>query len=155
IVALGGLGNVYCVKGDYQKALSVLERGCEIMQQWDMPLLMHWTTPVLGYAYSFVGRFGDGLPLLEQSIAAARLALRARDLVWLAEAHLLAGRRREAADFAGRALAHARERDERGHEAMALRLLGEIAARADAPSVEEAEAHYRQARALAEELGMR
>ena len=44
---------------------------------------------------------------------------------------------------------------ERGHQAYALRLLGEIAARREPPEVEQAEAHYRQALALAEELGMR
>ena len=36
-----------------------------------------------------------------------------------------------------------------------LRLLGDIAAHRDPPEVEEAEASYRQALALAEELGMR
>ena len=44
---------------------------------------------------------------------------------------------------------------ERGHEAWALRLLGEIAARPDGGEVEQAEAHYDQARVLAETLGMR
>ena len=44
---------------------------------------------------------------------------------------------------------------QRGHEAWALRLLGEIAAHHDAPEVEPAAHHYRQALALAEELGMR
>ncbi len=44
---------------------------------------------------------------------------------------------------------------ERGHEAHALRLLGEIAARRQPLEIEPAEAHYRQALALAEELGMR
>jgi len=43
----------------------------------------------------------------------------------------------------------------RGNEAYALRLLGEIAARREPPERERAEAHYRQAHALAEELGMR
>jgi hypothetical protein len=37
----------------------------------------------------------------------------------------------------------------------ALRLLGEIAARRDPPDAEEAEARYREALVLAEELGMR
>ena len=76
-------------------------------------------------------------------------------LVHLSEAYLLAGRMEEAHALAGRTLALARERQERGHEAYALRLLGDIAARRDPPAVEEAEAHYRDAFALAEELGMR
>ena len=66
-----------------------------------------------------------------------------------------AGRLEEARTLAARALEHARTYQERGYEAYALRLLGEIAAHRDPPEVEEAEANYRQALALAEELGMR
>ena len=47
------------------------------------------------------------------------------------------------------------QHQERGNQAYALRLLGEIAARREPPEIEQAEAHYRQALALAEELGMR
>src|SRR5262249_55955264 len=47
-----------------------------------------------------------------------------------------------------------REHKERGHEAYALRLLGEITSRRAPPDVEQAENHYRQAMALAEELAM-
>jgi hypothetical protein len=42
----------------------------------------------------------------------------------------------------------------RGHEAHALRLLGEIALQRDPPDVVSAAAHYQQALALTEELGM-
>ena len=73
----------------------------------------------------------------------------------LGEAQLLAGRLEEAHALAERALALAREHQERGNQAYALRLLGEIAAQREPPEVEQAEAHYRQALALAEELGMR
>ena len=44
---------------------------------------------------------------------------------------------------------------ERGHEAYALRLLGEFHARHAFPEVEAAATHYHQALTLAEELGMR
>jgi tetratricopeptide (TPR) repeat protein len=54
-----------------------------------------------------------------------------------------------------RALAYAREHEERGHQTYALRLLGDIAAQREPPQIEPAEASYRQALALAEELGMR
>ena len=69
-----------------------------------------------------------------------------------AAAYLLSGRREDAIVHGERALA--REHKERGHEAWALRLL-EIAARHDPPQVGAAEAHYQQALALADELGMR
>jgi hypothetical protein len=52
-------------------------------------------------------------------------------------------------------LAHAREHKERGNKAYALRLLGELAAHRDPPDAEGADRHYRDALALAEELGMR
>ena len=49
----------------------------------------------------------------------------------------------------------AREQRARTSEAWALRLFGEIAAPTDPPEVEQAEGYYRQALALADELGMR
>src|SRR5262249_20160499 len=73
----------------------------------------------------------------------------------LGEAQLLSSRLEEAHALAERALALARAHQERGHEAYALRLLGEIAAHRDPPEVEEAEAFYQQALALADVLGMR
>jgi len=61
----------------------------------------------------------------------------------------------EAQALAERTLALARAHQERGHEAYALRLLGDIAAHRNPPESEQVETHYRQAVALAEELGMR
>jgi tetratricopeptide (TPR) repeat protein len=73
----------------------------------------------------------------------------------LGEAQLLAGRLEEAQALAERTLALACTYQERGHQAYALRLLGDIAARREPPERDQAEAHYRQALALANELGMR
>jgi uncharacterized protein HemY len=64
----------------------------------------------------------------------------------ISDAQMLAGRLEEA---------HARTHQERGHQAYALQLLGEIATRREPPEREPAEDHYRQALALANELGMR
>jgi tetratricopeptide (TPR) repeat protein len=68
---------------------------------------------------------------------------------------VLAGRLEEAQALAEQALALAREHQERGHQAYALRLLGDLAAHRNSPGSAQAETHYRQALALAEELGMR
>jgi tetratricopeptide (TPR) repeat protein len=73
----------------------------------------------------------------------------------LGETHMLAGCLDDARALAEHALAHARAHHQRGHQAYALRLLGDIAARRDPPESAQAEAHYRQALALANELGMR
>jgi tetratricopeptide (TPR) repeat protein len=73
----------------------------------------------------------------------------------LGEAQALAGYWQEAQTLAEQALALAREHQERGNQAYALRLLGEIAAQREPPDTVVAETHYRQALALADELGMR
>ena len=93
--------------------------------------------------------------VLEQATSSGRMGGQAPLLSTLGEAHLHAGRLEEASTLAARALEHARTHQERGHEAYALRLLGDIATHRDPPEVEEAEASYRQALALADELGMR
>jgi tetratricopeptide (TPR) repeat protein len=76
-------------------------------------------------------------------------------LAHLGEAHLLAGRREDALEVARRALELAHRQKERGNEAWILRLLGEIAAHADPPDLESAQARYTQALAIAEPRGMR
>jgi tetratricopeptide (TPR) repeat protein len=76
-------------------------------------------------------------------------------IAWLSEAYRLAGGMEEATKLARYALELARDCKERGHETYALRLLGEIAARRGPPDVEQGEEYYREALALAEELGMR
>jgi ATP/maltotriose-dependent transcriptional regulator MalT len=104
-------------------------------------------------------RVADAVPLLtqamEQSADTEMIYFQALCRLSLGEAQVLAGRLEEAHALAEQALAHARAHQERGHQAYALRLLGEIAARREPPERERAEAHYRQAFALAEELGMR
>jgi tetratricopeptide (TPR) repeat protein len=61
----------------------------------------------------------------------------------------------EAQALADRALALAGTHQERGHQAYALHLLGDIMARHDPLKAERAEEYFRQALALADELGMR
>ena len=65
------------------------------------------------------------------------------------------GRLEEAHALAERALALAHASQARGHQAYALRLLGDIAVRRDPPQGEPAVAHYHHALALADALGMR
>ncbi|MGH8070808.1 MAG: hypothetical protein ACRERE_37350 [Candidatus Entotheonellia bacterium] len=81
--------------------------------------------------------------------------LQVRCRLSLGEAQLLAGHLEAAYTLAEHALALARKHQERGHQAYALRLLGDIAARHDPLKAELAEGYFRQALALAEALGMR
>ena len=76
-------------------------------------------------------------------------------VAYLSEAYLLAGRLEEARQRAAQTVDLARQYQQRGHQAWALWLLGESTARQASPAVEPAAGHYRQALALAEELGMR
>src|SRR4029453_570434 len=91
--------------------------------------------------------------VLEEAERAGCLAEQALSVTWLSEAYLLAGHREEVRASTTRALA--RTQQERGHEAWALRLLGEMAAQCQPLGVEPAAAPYREALALADALGMR
>lgn len=67
----------------------------------------------------------------------------------------MAGRLAEAREQADRALTLARAHGERGNEAYALKLLGEIHGHRDAREGDDAQRLFRQALALASELEMR
>jgi tetratricopeptide (TPR) repeat protein len=92
---------------------------------------------------------------MEQAITRKILFGHTVSVVHLSEAYLRAGQIDKATEVAQHAVHLACDYKERGNEAYALRLLGDIAAQREPPQVEAAEAHYRQALALAEELGMR
>jgi tetratricopeptide (TPR) repeat protein len=83
------------------------------------------------------------------------VAQRTIHLVSLSEGHMLAGDNARAIDLARQALARSRDHQQRSLQTGALRLLGETAAQRTPPDVEGADGHYREALALAEELGMR
>jgi class 3 adenylate cyclase/tetratricopeptide (TPR) repeat protein len=154
-----GIGLLSLSQGDLRRALPLLERAIDICQDTDLPFLFHRMAAALGAAYTLAGDIAAAIPLLtqalEQTIAMERVIDEAFCCLPLGEAQMLAGRLEEAHALAERALALARAHQERGHQAYALRLLGDIAARCEPPESETAEAHYRQALALAEELGMR
>ena len=87
--------------------------------------------------------------------ARARWQDHSRRVAWLSEVCRLAGRGEEAWQHARQALDLARQHKERANEALALHQLGVVHAHADPPDAAQAEAHYQQALALAEALGMR
>lgn len=113
----------------------------------------------LGLAYTLEGRDAAGLALVEQGVAQQVARSRRRRLasaiIGLSEAYLRAGRLEEACQHAAQALDHACQHQQRGNQAWALWLLGASTARQVSPEGEPAAGHYREALALAEELGMR
>jgi tetratricopeptide (TPR) repeat protein len=158
IIAYLGVGFLFLRQRNLARAIAVLERGLNLCRVWH---ILNWfpdTASALGCAYACAGRLAEALPLLElaEQMVAPMTAMGGQSLRvgYVSEAYLLAGRMEEAVQLAGRALALAREYKERGYQAWALRLLGEIAAQQDPPEVEPAEHHFSQALALAEELGM-
>lgn len=152
------LGYFYDVKGEFDQAVDALEKAHSIIREWNLTYLSPFITGFLGHAYALSGRTAEGLPLLRQAVAdyqSMGLGLfRSLVGVQLGEALFLAGRMEEAKTATERALALARKREEQGHEAHALRLLGEIALHSDVPEPTIAEGHYQAARTLAEPLGM-
>jgi tetratricopeptide (TPR) repeat protein len=134
----------------------VLERGLELCQAWNFWSFFAQLAAHLGYTYALSGRVAEAIPVLEQAVG-LNVYTSGMGTLWMAylsEAYLLAGRTDEALALAQRALDLPRQHNELGHQAWVLRLLGEIAARRQSPEVEPAEDHYRQALALADELGM-
>jgi tetratricopeptide (TPR) repeat protein len=153
------VGHLYLRQGDLDQAIAALERSLEGCQVWHLSLVFPFTASSLGAAYALAGRLAEALPLLEQAVErAAAMRLTVIQSLWitqLSEAYLLAGRMEAAFTQARRALELARAHQERGHEAWAHRLLGDLHAHQHPPAVEQTEAAYQQALALAEALGMR
>jgi predicted ATPase len=159
MTASWGIGQLSLRQGDLRRALPLLERAMGICQNADLLPWFPLIAAPLGATYTLGERVADAVPLLTQAMAQTtamkRVDFQAFCHLFLGEAHLLAGRLEEAHALAERALALAREHQERGNQAYALRLLGDIAIRREPLQVEPAEAHYRQALTLADELGMR
>jgi tetratricopeptide (TPR) repeat protein len=158
-VACRGLGHLDGVKGELSQAVRMLERGLTLSRDWNFIQFLPFFQGSLGHVYALSGRLDEGLSSLQQALTTSESTGAAwhlsRVLVYQGEAWVLAGRLEEALVAAGQALTLARERGQRGDEAYALRLHGEIAARRDSPDIARAEDHYRQALALAGELAMR
>jgi tetratricopeptide (TPR) repeat protein len=153
-----GVGMVELRRGEPETAVEAFAEGLELCLAGEFAVLEPYLTSALGIAYASSGKIDEGLPLLHAAVEQAHtrnLKLRyARHLVWLAEGCLLAAQPGEARERAEHALLVARERGERGIEAWALRLLGEISARE--PGAEATATTYlAEALTLAQQAGMR
>jgi tetratricopeptide (TPR) repeat protein len=157
--ALRGLGLLALRQGDLPRALPLLGRAVSLCQEANLPTNFPWMAEPLGAAYTLAGHIADVVPLLtqvmERSMETEMVVTQARCRLSLGEAQVLVGHLEEAHTLAEGALAFARAHQERGNEAYALRLLGDIAAQREPLEIEPAEAYYQQALTLAEELGMR
>jgi class 3 adenylate cyclase/tetratricopeptide (TPR) repeat protein len=154
-----GLGVLYGLKGDLDRAAGLLERSLALATRWEVTLMAPIARRSLGWIYAQSGRVTEGLTFLREALdeqeALGLLAFQTLLIAQLGEASLLAGQLGDAGAFASRALALARERGERGHEAYALGLLADVAAHRHHPGDVDAEEHYRHAIRVADEHRMR
>jgi tetratricopeptide (TPR) repeat protein len=157
VFACYGLGLTCLYRGELQRAITTLERGWELCQTANVRTFFLPTVASLGYTYALSGRVAEAQALLKQ-VAAHSLTQNIFGVLWAVlsgAAHLLTGRPEDAMTLATYALERSRTYKEHGHQAEALRLLGDIAMHRDPPEIEQAESYYQQALALADELGMR
>ncbi len=159
VLAYWGAGDAHVIRGDLIKTIAVLERGLELCRRGDFVLMAPIVTRILGEAYALAGRHVDALGYAQR--AAEQLeALRYIPALptahaGLAEAQFLAGRFSDALHSARTALDLSRRHGQRGTQAVALRVLGDILAHGEHPDVEGGAAAYDEALALAEVMGMR
>jgi tetratricopeptide (TPR) repeat protein len=159
VVGCLDLAYLQSVRGELSQAARLLERA--IAQCRESNITSH--TPIamayLGHVYAWSGRIEEGISCLQQALADyERTGIGYRyslSVGQLGQAYLLAARVENARACADRAVTLARRRGERGHEAWALRLLGDIASHHARPDVTTAATHYGAAMTLASELEMR
>jgi class 3 adenylate cyclase/tetratricopeptide (TPR) repeat protein len=149
----------HVLRGDGPRAIPGLERGIALCRSTENVL---WEqipiAATLGRAQTLAGMVDEAIATLEEAIANAPQRNRVSEpfwMTWLGDAYLAANRIGDARRVATAALNLARDRQLRGDEAHALRLVAEIAVLQDPSDLRTAEDHYRDALALAEERGMR
>ena len=160
-VAWGCLELAYLksVKGELSESARLLERAVGQGREWNITSHTPVVMASLGHVYARSGRVQEGLSYLQQALADYERAgigvYHSAAVSHLGEAYLLADQVENARVCADRAVMLARGRGERGYEAWALRLLGEVASHQGSLDAATAQAHYDAATTLASELGMR
>jgi tetratricopeptide (TPR) repeat protein len=156
--ALWCVGMVPRRQGDVYRAIPILEQALALSQSANI-LLVPLCASLLSATYALAGRTAEALPILGQMLerVATGNPMFFHELVFteLSEALLLVGRLDEASALAGRLLDLSRTHTRSGYQAHARRLLGDVARRREPADIDQATAHYHQAQALAESLGMR
>jgi class 3 adenylate cyclase/tetratricopeptide (TPR) repeat protein len=147
------------VRGELSQAAPLIERAVALCREWNITTYTPIVTASLGHVYAWSGRIGEGVSYLQQAVTGYERAgigfCHSLSVEQLGEAYLLADQVENARACADRAVMLTRGRGERGFEAWALRLLGEIASHHGHPDEAMAAVHYDAAMTLASELEMR
>jgi len=153
-------GLVWLRRGHLERAFGYLGPSLEACRE--KPFLDVWRpipASLLGLTQALLGKFDEAMPLLRDGVHLSEaLGVNAYLALWtlnLAEGLMTAGQLDQARETARHALDLAVSHKERGHQAWALHLLGELSAMREPPAVGEAAAYFGQALALAEPRGMR
>jgi hypothetical protein len=140
------------------EAIVDLEEALALCRRWELTAWFRRIASCLGYAYACVNRTEEGLVLLEDVIQNSRsrgvMPGHSLELCWLAEAQLNANLLQDAEGNARLAISLARQCHERGNEARALSLLGEIELRMAPAAGAVAEETIRAALDRAVSMGM-
>jgi len=150
-------GAVWYARGQVDRAVATLARSLEICEEASLTVWQPIPGTLLGLCLLMLDRKDDGLALLRDGVRRAEslgvMAYLSRWVLHLAEGLLAIGDVRSARVAADRAMALALAHGERAHEAMAWRVLGDVAARE--ASFDAARQAYEQSLALADELSLR
>jgi DNA-binding SARP family transcriptional activator/tetratricopeptide (TPR) repeat protein len=158
VVASVGLGHLLLRRGDWSRAVDVLEPALGLARTADVAVWFPRTASTLGAAYVRADRLSDARGLLgealERTIARELVHQRSLIVAWLGEAAMAVGDLDDAKQRAEQALRLSRDNQERGHEAWALWLLAEVRSRTAPAEAGTSGGQYREALALARALDM-
>ncbi|PON09614.1 hypothetical protein C2W62_54575 [Candidatus Entotheonella serta] len=144
------LGRIALRKGDISQAIDLLKDALTRCRVAKIPIWTLSLTSHLGLAYAFAGRVAEATPLIEEAVSLPGATSIGSTL---GEAYLLTGHAKDALALATSTLEHRLTQNARGTQARILLLLGDICHHD--MDFSQADAYYRQARTLAEELSMR
>jgi class 3 adenylate cyclase/tetratricopeptide (TPR) repeat protein len=151
-------GLVWLRRGHLDRALALLQPSLDACREKHLDVWRPIPSSLVGLTLALSGRLDQALPLLEDGVHLSEvLDVKAYLALWTlhwAEGLMVAGEDERAREKAQHALDLAESHKERGHQAWAHRLLGDLASRREAPALAEAEQHYRESLAIAEELRM-
>jgi predicted ATPase len=140
---------LHYLRGEAREAQEHVEDMIALSAEHGFTLLLAWATTLRGCAMAAQGHHEEGIAQIQEGIAATRATGselgRPRDLSWLAEACMEAGRLDDGLNAVTEALTAADEHEIRNNEPDLWRLKGELLVRRDDSSVADAQSCFQRA----------